>query len=250
MGYLHDGHAELVRRARAECDVVVVSVFVNPLQFGPGEDFTSYPRDLDRDVGLLAGQRTDIVFIPEATELYPAGADTAVVVGAVAQPLEGESRPGHFRGVATVVTMLFNAVSPHVAYFGEKDWQQLQVVKQFVRDLHMPVEIIGVPTVRESDGLAMSSRNVRLDPDERTAALCVPRALAAARKAYAKGTRSPEVLERTMMDVLNREKRAKVDYAVVVDATTLRPPANKKAELRALVAARVGKVRLIDNSAL
>ncbi|HEX7121374.1 MAG TPA: pantoate--beta-alanine ligase, partial [Gemmatimonadaceae bacterium] len=151
MGYLHEGHLCLVRRARAECASVVVSIFVNPTQFGPGEDFSTYPRDLDRDLAMLRAEQVDVAFVPDEGGFYPPGADTFVEPGAVAVPLEGEKRPGHFRGVATVVTMLFNVVRPDRAYFGEKDWQQLQVVRQIVRDLYMPVEIVSVPTVREPD---------------------------------------------------------------------------------------------------
>lgn len=250
MGFLHEGHVALIRRARADCDTVVVSIFVNPTQFGPGEDFTTYPRDLDRDLGMLRAAEADLAFVPDEQGFYPPGADTVVVPGAVATPLEGERRPGHFRGVATVVTMLYNAVRPQRAYFGEKDWQQLQVVRQMVRDLHMPVEIIAVPTVREPDGLAMSSRNVRLSAAERTAALCVPRALEAARRAFAAGETDPAVLERAMAAVIAREPLAKLDYAVVVDASSLQAIVRASADSRALVAVRVGSVRLIDNSAL
>lgn len=250
MGYLHEGHVALVHRARAECDVVVASIFVNPLQFGANEDFASYPRDLDRDRALLARAHTDVVFVPDGAEFYPPGADSAVVVGSVAEPLEGAFRPGHFRGVATVVSMLFNAVQPHVAYFGEKDWQQLQVIRQFVRDLHIPVEIVAVPTVRERDGLAMSSRNVRLSPAERERARCLPAALEAARAAFAAGETSSHALERAMLDIIAREPEAKVDYAAVVDAATLRPAREASAQSRALIAVRLGRVRLIDNMGL
>lgn len=250
MGYLHDGHLALVRRAREECDSVVVSIFVNPTQFGPGEDFATYPRDLERDLALLRKEKVDLAFVPDEGGFYPAGADTFVEPGAVARPLEGERRPGHFRGVATVVTMLFNAVRPYRAYFGEKDWQQLQVIRRMVHDLHLAVEIVPVPIVREPDGLAMSSRNVRLSPEERVAALCMPRALAAAREAYAGGASEPAALERAMAAVVQAEPSATLDYAVVVDAETLQPVARASATSRALMAARVGMVRLIDNSAL
>lgn len=250
MGYLHDGHAALVRRARAECDVVVASIFVNPLQFGAGEDFATYPRDLDRDLAILAADGTDLVFVPEANEFYPEGAASAVVVGGVAQPLEGAFRPGHFRGVATVVAMLFNAVLPNVAYFGEKDWQQLQVVRRMVRDLHIPVEIVPVRTVREPDGLAMSSRNVRLSADDRARALCVPRAIGAACNLYLTGERSPAKLEAAMRDVLAAEPAAVPDYAVVVDGESLQPVETVGDSARVLVAVRLGGVRLIDNAAI
>lgn len=248
MGYLHEGHATLMRHARAECDIVVVSIFVNPTQFGPGEDFTTYPRDLERDLALLAREGVDVAFVPE--EFYPPGADTAVVVGAVAEPLEGAHRPGHFRGVATVVTMLLNAVGAERAYFGEKDWQQLAVVRRLVRDLHLPVEIIGVPTVREADGLAMSSRNVRLTPDDRRAALSLSRALRAARDAFAAGERETVALERLMHLRLAEEPAVRLEYAVVVDADSLQPIPQVESSARALIAARVGAVRLIDNCAL
>ena len=250
MGYLHEGHLALVRRAREDCDSVVVSIFVNPTQFGPGEDFSTYPRDSERDLGLLRREKVDLVFMPEEGGFYPPGADTWVQPGAVAAPLEGERRPGHFRGVATVVTMLFNAVRPYRAYFGEKDWQQLQVIRRMVRDLHLAVEIVPVPIVRESDGLAMSSRNVRLSPGDRVAALCVPRALEAARVAFAGGETDPDALERAMTAVITAEPAATLDYAAVRDAETLEPVSRATAESRALVAARVGTVRLIDNCAI
>jgi pantoate--beta-alanine ligase len=250
MGYLHDGHAALVRRARAECALVVASIFVNPLQFGAGEDFSTYPRDLDRDLAILAADGTDVVFVPEANEFYPDGASTAVQVGGVAQPLEGAFRPGHFRGVATVVAMLFNAVLPDVAYFGEKDWQQLQVVRRMVLDLHIPVEITAVPTVREPDGLAMSSRNVRLSVEDRARARCVPRALDAARARFHAGERAPAALEVAMREVLAAEPAVVTDYAVVVDGESLQPTTAAGESSRALVAVRLGGVRLIDNAPL
>lgn len=249
MGFLHDGHASLMRRARERCDVVVVSIFVNPLQFGPSEDFATYPRDLTRDLALLAAERVDVAFVPPAAELLLPGADTAVSVGAVAEPLDGALRPGHFRGVATIVSALFNIVRPDVAFFGEKDWQQVLVVRQMVRDLHIPVEIVGVPTSREPDGLARSSRNVRLGAAERETARAIPRALEAARAAYAAGERSPAALQRAMHAVLAATTLA-VDYAVVVDAATLRAPTDPEAPLRALIAARAGATRLIDNCGL
>jgi pantoate--beta-alanine ligase len=250
MGYLHDGHATLVRRARAESGAVVVSIFVNPSQFGPGEDFATYPRDLDRDLALLESLDVDCVFVPAAEEMYPDGVKADIRPGAVAGPLEGERRPGHFAGVATVVARLVDMVRPARAYFGEKDWQQLQVVRALVRDRSIPVEIVAVPTVREPDGLAMSSRNVRLSPDERARALCVPRALDAARLAWAAGETNPAVLERTMAAVIEREPAATLDYAVVRDAETLLPVARTTGASRALIAARVGPVRLIDNAPL
>lgn len=250
MGYLHEGHLALVRRARVECATVVVSIFVNPTQFGPGEDFASYPRDVERDLALLRAEGVDLALVPDEGAFYPPGADTAVEPGAVAVPLEGERRPGHFRGVATVVTMLFNAVRPDRAYFGEKDWQQLQVVRQLVRDLYLPVEIVPVPTVREPDGLAMSSRNVRLSPAERSAALCLSRALEAARQAFAAGETDPAALEHAMAVVVGREPLARLDYAAVVDGGSLQRVERASASSRAVIAARIGNVRLIDNFAL
>jgi pantoate--beta-alanine ligase len=250
MGFLHEGHASLIRRARAECDIVVVSIFVNPTQFGPGEDFATYPRDLDRDLALLTREHTDVAFVPDVAELYPPGVDRTVLPGAVAKTLEGASRPTHFRGVATVVTILLETVRPDRAYFGEKDWQQLQVVRQLVRDQRLPVEIVSVPTMREADGLAMSSRNSRLSKDARVAARCMPRALEAARAAFASGETRPDDIARGMADVIAKEPAAQLDYAVVVDAATLAPQARATKESRALIAARVGGVRLIDNAAL
>jgi len=250
MGYLHEGHAALVRRARAECDQVVVSIFVNPTQFGPGEDLEAYPRDLPRDLDVLGGEGVDVVLAPPQDGFYPPGADTFVIPGGIADTLEGAHRPGHFRGVATVVSMLLNAARPDRAYFGEKDWQQLLVVRRMVRDLLMPVEIVALPIVREPDGIAMSSRNVRLTPAARTAALGIPRALEAARTAFAAGERGREALERVMANELAKTPEISVVYAVVVVAETLRPHDRVDAAARALIAARVGSVRLIDNAPL
>jgi pantoate--beta-alanine ligase len=250
MGFLHDGHATLIRRARSECDVVVVSIFVNPAQFGPNEDFGTYPRDIDRDLALLEREHADVAFVPDAAGIYPPGAEMSVTVGSVAEPLDGESRPGHFRGVALVVKILLAAVQPARAYFGEKDWQQLQVVRHLVRDLQMPLEIVSVPTMREADGLAMSSRNSRLSSEARIGARCMPRALEAARAAFAAGETRPDAIAQAMSDVIRREPAATLDYAVVVNAGTLAPIARAEASTRALIAARVGGVRLIDNSAL
>jgi len=250
MGYLHEGHASLLRHARGECEVVVASIFVNPTQFAPNGDYTSYPRDLPRDLALLADERVDLAFAPPPGGFYPRDADTLVVPGGISEPLEGEHRPGHFQGVATVVTMLFNAVRPHRAYFGEKDWQQLQVVHRIVRDLLLPIDVVGLPVVREPHGLALSSRNVRLGQEPRKRALCIPQALAAARGAFAAGVTDPPALERAMADVIARAPDVKADYAVVVDADSLQPLTRATAASRALIAARVGGVRLIDNTAL
>jgi pantoate--beta-alanine ligase len=250
MGYLHDGHASLIQRAREECDVVVVSIFVNPTQFGPSEDFATYPRDLDHDLALLQRERADVAFTPDVKELYPHGVMATLEPASVASPLEGARRPGHFKGVVTVVHKLFDAVRPHRAYFGEKDWQQLQVVRALVREYTMAIAVAGVPTVREPDGLAMSSRNVRLNAGERVSARCVPRALDAARAAFAGGEARPPALERAMRDVIASEPAAALDYAVVVDAASLRSIERATTDSRALIAVRIGSVRLIDNMPL
>jgi pantoate--beta-alanine ligase len=250
MGYLHEGHAELMRHARAADATVVVSIFVNPTQFGPTEDFATYPRDLPADVAVCAREGVDIIFAPTPDVMYPAGASTSVQVAGVTGPLEGERRPGHFAGVATVVSALFHLVQPDHAYFGEKDWQQLAVVRQMVRDLHIPTTIVGVPTVREDDGLARSSRNVRLNAEERIAARCVPEAIHAAQRAFAAGERAVSALEAVMHARIADEPRATLDYAVVADAATLQSLEKASSTARVLLAVRVGAVRLIDNAPL
>jgi pantoate--beta-alanine ligase len=222
MGYLHDGHASLLRIARAECRHVAASVFVNPTQFGPGEDLGRYPRDLPRDQALLQGAGCDLLFVPEVAEIYPPGFETSVDLGSVAAPLEGAHRPGHFRGVATVVAKLFNIVQPRRAYFGCKDAQQLVVVRKLMRDLHREIEIVPVPIVRESDGLAMSSRNAYLSPEQRRAAPVLFRALGRARELWGSGTRHPATLRATMLEVLQAEPQARVDYVSVADPATFR----------------------------
>ncbi|MFQ5934505.1 MAG: pantoate--beta-alanine ligase, partial [Dehalococcoidia bacterium] len=194
MGYLHQGHLALVHRARADNDVVVVSIFVNPIQFGPSEDLETYPRDLQRDLDLLRGEGVDLVFVPPSEEMYPDSFDTWVEVGSITDRLEGVSRPEHFRGVATVVAKLFNIVRPDRAYFGEKDAQQLRVVRKMVKELDMGLEVVAVPTVREPDGLAISSRNVRLSSEERRAATVLWKALTRAREAWDRGIRDPETI--------------------------------------------------------
>jgi pantoate--beta-alanine ligase len=251
MGYLHEGHLALVRRARAECAAVVTSIFVNPAQFGPEEDFATYPRDLDRDLTLLAREGVDVVFTPDVATIYPPGFQTWVEVGELSRPLEGTFRPGHFRGVATVVLKLFNMAQPDRAYFGQKDAQQARVVQQMVRDLDLPIAIVVVPTIREDDGLALSSRNVYLSAEERQAALVLSRALRAVVALWAAGEREAARLRRALHDTLASEPRVRPDYAVVADLLTLRevdglvtPPA------LVAVAARVGRTRLIDNVVL
>lgn len=251
MGYLHGGHLALVRRARAACASVVVSVFVNPTQFGPHEDFATYPRDLDRDLGLLEREGVDLAFTPETTTVYPPGFRTWVEVRDLSRPLEGTFRPGHFRGVATVVLKLLNMVQPDRAYFGQKDAQQARVVQQMVHDLDLPVQIEVVPTVREADGLALSSRNVYLSPEERHAALAISRALREVAARWAAGERDAARLRQVLQATLASEPRVVPDYAAVADILTLReivglatPP------VLVAVAARVGRTRLIDNVVL
>src|SRR5262245_29745854 len=222
MGFLHEGHLSLVRRARQECGAAAVSIFVNPTQFGPGEDFARYPRNLQRDLELLADVQTDLVFTPAASEVYPPGHATGVEVGAVTDVLEGAVRPGHFRGVATVVCKLFNIVQPTRAYFGQKDAQQTVVIRKMVRDLDMPLEVVVCPTVREPDGLAMSSRNTYLAPDERRAATVLYRALGLAEGRFEAGERYGEALRRIVRVTLATEPLAHPDYVSVADRETLR----------------------------
>jgi pantoate--beta-alanine ligase len=253
MGYLHEGHLSLVRAARADTDVVVVSIFVNPLQFGAGEDLDAYPRDLERDRELAAGAGVDVLFVPATAEMYPEPVATTVTVAGVSAGLEGASRPTHFAGVATVVTKLLNVVGPCRAYFGEKDYQQLAVVRRLVRDLSVPVEVVGCPTVRADDGVALSSRNAYLEPEDRAAAPALHRALLAGADALAAGAAHGDEVRAAMASVLAAEPRVEVDYAEVVDPDAVAPvgPLDAApAELRLLVAARVGRPRLLDNLAV
>jgi pantoate--beta-alanine ligase len=254
MGYLHAGHASLMEAARQRCDHVTATLFVNPLQFAPTEDLASYPRDLDRDLAIAEGCGVDVLFAPDGEEMYPGGAPlTTVSVAELDARWEGASRPGHFAGVATVVAKLFAIAGPCLAFFGEKDYQQLQVVTRMARDLNLPVEVVGCPTVREADGLALSSRNVYLDEAERRAAICLRRALDAAQDAVAAGERHVERVVGAMVAVIDAEPRAVLDYAALVDAVTLEParsPIGPEDHLRLLVAARVGKPRLLDNAPL
>ena len=242
MGALHPGHLSLVELARRENEVVVVSIFVNPIQFGPGEDFARYPRDPGRDARLLHEAEVDAIYEPSAEVMYPTDAGTRVHVGDVAAPLEGRARPGHFEGVATVVTKLFAAVEPDRAYFGQKDAQQVAVVKRLTRDLDLGVEIRVGPIVREPDGLALSSRNVYLDPAERKAAASLSAGLRGAADAYAAGERDPNGLRRVLSAPMNSEPLVTLEYAEVVDPATFQKPGTL-----AVLAARVGKTRLIDN---
>jgi pantoate--beta-alanine ligase len=246
MGALHEGHLSLVRRARSECDRVAVSIFVNPLQFGPSEDFAHYPRRLDRDLGLLRAERVDVAFVPSVEEMYGSGeTPTRVRVHGLGDRLEGAHRPGHFDGVATVVTKLFNIARPHLAYFGQKDAQQAALITQMAGDLDTGIQIVVLPTVREPDGLALSSRNAYLSQPERRAATCLYRALQAADEAFRSGERDPGRLRRAMCAVLEAEPLADPDYVAVVDPATFEPPGTL-----AVLAVRVGRTRLIDNHRL
>ena len=229
---------------------MAATLFVNPTQFGPTEDLSSYPRDQARDEALLAAAGCDLLFAPAVSEMYPAGVETTVDVGSVAVPLEGERRPGHFRGVATVVMKLLQIAMPDRAYFGEKDAQQLAVVRRFVADLDVPVEVRGCPIVREADGLAMSSRNTYLAPDERRAATVLVRALDAAGARWSAGERLGSSLQRAMVEVLDREPLARTDYAVAADPDTFRPVDRAAGPVRLLLAVFIGKTRLIDNRLL
>lgn len=247
MGALHAGHIALVERARRENARVVTSIFVNPTQFGPHEDLARYPRDLARDQALLRTAGCDVVFAPTPAEMYPPGHTAFVDVGPVSAPLEGVRRPGHFRGVATVVLKLFGIVQPTRAYFGQKDAQQLAVIRRLVADLDVPVEIVGCPIVRADDGLALSSRNVYLSPAERAAAPVLYRALVHARAAWQAGERHGASLRQGLLDMLTREPLAQVDYAAVVDPETFLELPTATASALLLLAVRFGSTRLIDN---
>ena len=249
MGYLHEGHLALIRRAREECDHVVVSIFVNPTQFGPKEDLSKYPRDLERDLRLIEPY-SDLVWTPSAEVMYPQGYQTWVEVEAMTRPLEGAMRPGHFRGVTTVVAKLFNSVQPHKAYFGQKDAQQVAVIRQMVRDLNFPLEIVVCRTMREPDGLAMSSRNVYLDAEQRKAATVLFRSLSAAKDAYEKGERDAEKLRQVMKEVLAGETLAQMQYVSCADYDTLEELDVIKGKALLSMAVFLGKTRLIDNFVL
>ncbi|MBS0334518.1 MAG: pantoate--beta-alanine ligase [Proteobacteria bacterium] len=244
MGFLHAGHLSLVARARAENPAVAASIFVNPTQFGPSEDLARYPRDLPRDLSLLEAAGCDLVFTPEPAEMYPPGFDATIAIGGVTEGLEGAARPGHFAGVATVVAKLFNIVQPTRAYFGQKDAQQSVVIRKMVRDLDMPVEVVVAPTVREPDGLAMSSRNSYLTPEQRAQAPALYRALSAAKAAHAAGERDAEALRAAMRREL---ADFAVDYVSLSDAETLRELDRVEGPALASLAARIGTTRLIDN---
>lgn len=247
MGFLHEGHQSLVARSAAENDLTVVSIFVNPLQFAEGEDYSTYPRNLDRDRQMCADAGAELVFAPSTEEMYPQAPITTVSVHGLNAVLEGRFRPTHFDGVTTVVAKLFAMLGPARAYFGEKDYQQLAVIRAMAADLSLPVEVVGCPTFREPDGLAMSSRNVYLTEDERPAATVLWRSLQAGRDAVLDGSRVPDEVEAAMAAVLATEPKASPDYATVVLAATLERPEVLDGELRLLVAARLGRARLIDN---
>lgn len=248
MGFLHAGHLSLVQQAKAENGLAIASIFVNPTQFGPNEDFASYPRDTPRDLALLEAAGCDLVWMPSVEEIYPAGFSSYVEVEGVTAPLEGARRPGHFRGVATVVTKLFNVVQPTKAYFGQKDAQQTVVIRQFVRDLAMPVEVVIAPTIREADGLAMSSRNSYLNAEQRAAAPVLYRALTAAQTAYAAGQTDAEAIRQLMLETLAQESLAQVDYVSIANPHSLQEltTIDQQGALVSL-AVRIGKTRLIDN---
>lgn len=250
MGFLHSGHLYLVRDARARGERLVVSIFVNPRQFGPGEDFAGYPRDFIRDRELLENESVDVLFHPSVEEMYPSGAQTHVEVERLSLPLCGAFRPGHFRGVATVVTKLFNIVLPHVAVFGEKDYQQLQVIRRLARDLSLGLEIIGHPIVREADGLAMSSRNAYLTGAERAAAVCLSRALCKAERLFKRGETSAQGIVQIALGELQKEPLAAIEYIKLCDAETLDEIEQIAGPAVLALAVRIGKARLIDNRVL
>ena len=247
MGFLHEGHLTLVRRAKRKNDIAVVGIFVNPTQFGPGEDFMNYPRDTKRDLALLEKEGADIVFIPTPSDIYPDGYNTWVETFGITDKLEGQKRPGHFRGVTTIVNKLFNIVLPHKAYFGQKDGQQLRVIQKMVADLNMHVKIIPVPTVREVDGLAMSSRNIYLNEEERQAALALYKALSIAEEMYMRGEHDAARIRVKMTGLIKKEPLAKIDYISIANSDTLEELTYIDHPALVSMAVRIGKTRLIDN---
>jgi len=247
MGYLHQGHIELVKTAKKENPVAVVSIFVNPAQFAPNEDFRAYPRDINRDLDLLRNAETDIVFIPSVEDMYPSGYNTWVVVKDITERLEGKSRPTHFQGVTTVCSKLFNIVEPHKAYFGQKDAQQALLIQKMVNELNMNLEIIIAPTVRESNGLAMSSRNTYLDKEERAAAAVLYKALCLAQDMYREGEQDAAKIRSAMTGLISKEPRAIIDYVSIADIQTLHELTRIEAKALVSIAVKIGKPRLIDN---
>lgn len=250
MGFLHEGHLSLVRDGKKRGDRVVVSIFINPAQFSPREDFTGYPRDFERDRQLLEKEGVDVLFYPPVADIYPEGYQTQIEVVELSSLLCGVFRPGHFRGVATVVTKLFNLIRPHVAIFGCKDYQQLQVIRRMVRDLNFDVEIVGYPTVREPDGLAMSSRNVYLDPEERKAALCLPRSLRKAEALVSQGEKRGKVILDVVRGEIEHEPLARVEYVCLCDTVTLQEVEQIQDAAVLALAVTIGRARLIDNTIL
>jgi len=250
MGYFHEGHLALVKRARAENPWVIVSIFVNPAQFGPQEDFSTYPRDPQRDLAMLEREKTDIVFMPSVAEMYPPQFNSWVEVKKVTERLESTSRPGHFRGVATVVAKLFNIIQPAKAYFGQKDAQQLVVIRKMVADLNMNLEIVTVPTVREPDGLAMSSRNIYLNPQQRQAAVVLYQALSLAQQLWLQGEKDAEHLRQKMTGLIQKQPLATIEYVSVADAETLDELDTVRSPALVSLAVKIGKTRLIDNVVL
>jgi len=247
MGYFHDGHLSLMREGRRRGHLLIISLFVNPTQFGPNEDFKNYPRDFERDSKMAEEVGVDVLFAPEASDMYPLNHQTIVRVEKVTQNLCGRSRPIHFQGVTTVVMMLFEIVMPHVAIFGEKDYQQLVTIQQMVRDLHLSVEVVGMPTVREVDGLAMSSRNAYLLPEERKAALSLYRSLQKAKELLQKGERKADRILHEMKGIFQSEPLVRIDYVQICDATTLQDVDRIEGDVVVALAAYLGKTRLIDN---
>ncbi len=248
MGFLHEGHLSLMREGRRRAEVLVASIFVNPTQFGPNEDFARYPRAFERDCEMMKGLPVDVVFAPEPEAMYPGGAETWVEAVEITKGLCGAHRPGHFRGVTTVVAKLFNIVKPHFAMFGEKDFQQLRAIQRMVKDLNFDIEIVPMPTVREPDGIAMSSRNAYLSAEERERGLSLSRALKAAGETFAAGSRDPRDLVRAACAVLSATPGVRIEYIEAVDAETLRPIARVERPVVVAIAAHVGKTRLIDNA--
>ncbi|MCE5206735.1 MAG: pantoate--beta-alanine ligase [Chloroflexi bacterium] len=247
MGFLHEGHLSLVRAAHRECRSVAVSIFVNPTQFGPNEDFEAYPRDMDADLEKLEGEQVDIVLTPDKDDLYPAGFQTWVEVESLTQPLEGIVRPGHFRGVTTVVAKFFNIVQPDRAYFGQKDAQQAAVLRRMAADLNFPLEVITCPTLREPDGLAMSSRNTYLNPEQRKAAAVLYRSLNEARLAFEKGEKNANSLRQLVKNIIAGEPLARLDYVSCADLVTLQELDKIERQALLSMAVFIGKTRLIDN---
>jgi len=250
MGYLHEGHLSLAHRAREECAGVIASIFVNPTQFGPNEDLSKYPRDLERDLRLLEEAGVDLVWTPTPEIMYPAGFQTWVTVEELTQPLEGAMRPSHFRGVTTIITKLFNSVQPQKAYFGQKDAQQAAVIRRMTMDLNFPIEIVVCPTIREPDGLAMSSRNIYLNPDEHQAATVLYRALNAAKASYEQGEQNADSLRQLMTDIISSEPLAKLHYVSCTDFDTLKELEEVSGKALISMAVYFGKTRLIDNIVL